>query len=90
MTERTYALIASGVVQQLLVTNEDISTMFAPGLRWVLIADPAGVSPGYHFDGTNFTAAVPPAAPASIVSLAQLQAEVAALQGAIAALMATH
>ena len=90
MAENTYALINNGVVQQLLATDQDISTLFAPGLNWVAVANPAGVMPGYLYDGTNFSAPTPPSAATSGVTLAQLQAQLAALQTAIAAFAPVH
>ncbi len=90
MTEQTYALINNGVVQQLLTTDQNISTLFAPGLEWVLMANPAGVVPGYLYDGTNFTAPTPPTVTVASVSLAELQAQLASIQVAIAALSAAH
>lgn len=90
MGEHTYALITNGVVQQLLTTEQDISALFAPGLRWVLVANPTGSCPGCLYDGTNFTAPIPPNASASTVTLAELQEEIVTLQRAIAAFAAAQ
>ena len=86
MKEQSYALIRNGVVQQLLTTDQDIASMFAPGLQWVQVADPGSVSPGDLYNGTSFTAPAPLAAPAGGMTLAALQAELATLQRAVAAL----
>ena len=90
MAEQTYALIVNGVVQQLLSTDQDIANLFAAGLQWVPVANPAGVAAGDLFDGTNFTAPAAPVAPAPVVTLADLEAQLASLQTAIAALSAGH
>jgi len=86
MAEQTYALIDNGVVQQLLTTDQDISTMFAPGLRWVAVEASPGIVPGSRYDGANFLPAVIPAAPAIGMSLSDVQADLARLQNALTAL----
>lgn len=85
MTAQTYALINNGVVQQVLTTDQDISTLFAPGLQWVPVSSATVASPGYLYDGSNFTAPAPLAAAATTPTLATLQAQLAALQAALSA-----
>jgi hypothetical protein len=92
MTAQIYALIKDGVVQQVLSTEQDISKMFAAGLRWVAVGS-HDVAPGYHYDGSNFVAPEPPEAPVGAAvggGLAELQAQVAALHGAVSALSVNH
>ena len=83
---KTYARIQDGLIVELLTTDGNISTMFNPTLVWLDVSSQSGIAEGWSFDGENF---VPPAAPASPVTLptiAELQAQIAALSAQLAAL----
>ena len=88
MKQQSYALICQGVVQQLLTSDADLTTMFAPGLHWIAITGTEVVSPGYLYDGSAFKAPTLATIPARSLSLAEIEAELVKLRGAVAALMA--
>ena len=83
---RTYARIHDGRVAEILKTEGDIKAMFHPSLAWVDITAQPNVVEGWHFDGTKFTA--PPAAPPAdaVVTVAELQAQLARLSAQLATL----
>lgn len=54
---KTYARIFEGTVVELFSTDGDITEMFHPDLIWVECGD--GVSEGWGYDGTVFTAPAP-------------------------------
>ena len=87
---KTYARIQDGLVAELLETDGDITSMFSPALIWVDISSLFNVAEGWRYDGTSFEApsAPPPAAPAP--TIAELQAQIAALGVQIAALVAKN
>ena len=82
---RTYARIESGAVAELLATDEDITQLFHPDLRWVEVTGQpveVGWMDGEHGFGP------PPPAPVEAVqpTLAQLQAQLNELARRLAAL----
>jgi hypothetical protein len=83
---RTYARIRSGLVVELLKTDGDITSMFNPELVWVEVSSQPNIAEGWHFDGESFLppTAPPPMPPAPTV--AELQAQIAALGAQLAAL----
>jgi hypothetical protein len=87
---KTYARIRSGLVAELLKTDGDITSMFNPELVWVDVSAQQDIAEGWQFDGTSFTAPLvaPTAAPAP--TIAELQAQIAALGAKIAALSAKN
>ena len=87
MKQQSYALICQGVVQQLLTTDADLTTMFAPGLHWIAITGTEGVTPGYLYDGSGFAAPTLASISTPSLSLAEIEAELVKLHGAVAALM---
>lgn len=90
MIDKTYALINKGIVQQVLSTEGDISTMFAPGLKWVPVAAGTDVAPGFVYDGAKFSAAVPPSGADPVMSVAAVESQLAILQGAVARIAAAQ
>ncbi len=82
---RTYARIQDGCVAELLKTDGDITAMFNPELVWIDVSAQPSVAEGWQFNGTTFTTPVivPPTAP--VVTLAELQAQIAALSAQLAA-----
>ncbi len=84
---KTYARIQDGRVAELLKTDGDIANMFNPGLVWVDVSAHSEVGAGWLFDGTNFRAPSPPPPPhAAVATIADLQAQLAAVSAQIAAL----
>lgn len=86
---KTYARIQDGLVAELLQTDDNIVTMFHPALIWVDVSSEPEVSYGWVYNGKNFTAppAFPPVEPAP--TIAELQAQIAAL-GAQLAVLSRH
>jgi hypothetical protein len=86
MLMKTYARIQDGSVAELLTTSGNIADMFNPGLIWVDVSAHPKVAGGWQFDGTNFT---PPASPppgTTVPTIAQLQAQLAAISAELAAI----
>jgi hypothetical protein len=83
---KRYARIQDGVVAELLATNGDIVAMFNPALIWIDVSSELEVAEGYSFDGTHFTPPLVPPAVASVPTIAELQARIAALAAELAAL----
>lgn len=83
---RTYARIQNGLVVELLKTDSDIAKLFPPELVWVDVSGQPNVKDGWRYDGKSFTApsTVPPAAP--LPTIAELQAQLAALNAKMAML----
>jgi hypothetical protein len=85
MATKTFARIQDGAVAELFATDADISLLFAPALVWVDVTDIKGVTQGWRYDGSVFTAP-PPVSAQPAPSLAELQAQLQALAAQIAAL----
>lgn len=83
---RTYARIQGGCVAELLKTDGDITAMFNPALVWIDISAQPSVAEGWQFDGTTFTPPVIVSPTPPVVTLAELQAQIAALSAQLAAL----
>lgn len=67
MPAQTYARIDGGLVVELLITSQDIATLFNPALLWVVAT--AGVAVGWSYAGGVFS-------PPPTLSLADKQARV--------------
>jgi hypothetical protein len=86
MTMRKFARIDDGLVAELLTTDGDITAMFSPALIWIDVSNGPAVAEGWRYDGTNFLPPAPvPAAPTG-PTIADLQAQIAALAAELAAL----
>jgi hypothetical protein len=85
---KTYARIQDARVAELFATDGDITSMFNPALVWVDISSRPDIVEGWTYDGAAF--APPPAPPptASGPTIAQLQAQIAALSAQLATLAA--
>jgi hypothetical protein len=83
---KTYARIQNGIVAELLRTDGDITRMFNPALVWVDVSSRTDLAEGWHFDGTQFTRPAEQQPAARVPSVAELQAQLAALSAQIAAL----
>jgi len=83
---RTYARIQDGMVAELLRTDGDITKMFNAALVWMDVSSQPDVAEGWRVAGENFAPPVValPLAPAP--TIADLQAQVAALAAQLAAL----
>lgn len=82
---QTYARVVDGVVVELFSTAQPMAQLFHPALNWVPVGGQK-VAVGFVQQGGGFVP--PPAAPAlpHVPSLAELQAEIAALAAKVAAL----
>ncbi len=83
---KTYARISNQTIVELLTTDADPTQLFYPSLQWVDVTGQT-VAIGWVQSATGFTAPPPP--PPVVIqapTLAQLQAELAALSAQIAAL----
>jgi hypothetical protein len=88
---RTYARILNGVVVELFTTAAAIGTLFNPAIIWVDVTGNTTVQIGWvQQSGGGFvappTATVPTGAAVAVVSLANLQAQLSALQAELTAL----
>ena len=86
---KTYARIEAGTVVELLTTQDDITKLFHPALRWVAVDTPA-VAVGW-VEGPNGLAAPPPpppqpAPPPPPPTLDELHARINELAAKVAAL----
>lgn len=83
---RTFARIQDGVVAELLKTDADIKSLFAPGLVWVDVSSQPAVRECWLHDGKAFTP--PPALPAAAAppTVAELQAQLAMFGARLTAL----
>ena len=90
MPLRTYARIQDGRVAELLTTDGDILEMFNRALVWIDASSVPGIAEGWSFDGASFA---PPLDPAPLgppaPSVAELQAQIAALSAQLAVLSKT-
>jgi hypothetical protein len=86
---RDYARILDGRVAEIFSTDQDISTLFNPALVWVDVTG-KGVAAGWTWDGNSFAAPALPLPAASSLSLADLQAQIAALGAQLASLIAQN
>jgi hypothetical protein len=83
---RTYARITAGAVDELIVTDQDITRLFHPSLHWVDVTG-RGVKVGWVMAGDGFAPPPPPqAAPPAQPTLAQLQAQLTELSARVAKL----
>ncbi len=83
---KTYARVQDGLIAELLKTDGDITSMFNPSLAWVDVSSHPDVTEGWSFDGKDFTPPpAPPPAP-SAPTIAELQAQVAAISAQLAVL----
>lgn len=83
---KNYARIDGGVVAEMLSTDGDITTMFHPGLVWVVA--PVGVLPGYSYSEGIFAApvaVVPDLADIKAAKLVELAADFALRMGSVKA-----
>ena len=83
---RTYARIQNGVVAETLKTSSDITKMFNPTLVWIDVTTQAEVREGWHFDGKKFSPPPESATAAPMPTIAELRAQLAALDAKITAL----
>jgi hypothetical protein len=83
---KTYARIQDGRVAEVLKTDRDIRAMFNPLLVWVDVSSQPDVVEGWDFDGTHFTPPAEPPAAAQLPTIAELQAQLAAITAQLAAL----
>ncbi len=83
---RTYARIQDGRIAELLQTDGDITAMFNPALVWIDVTSQPNVAEGWEFDGSSFAAPAPVTPPPPLVTIAELQAQIAALSAQLAAL----
>jgi hypothetical protein len=83
---RTYARIQDGVVAELLKTDADVTSLFAPGLAWVDVSAQPEVRESWRLDGKTF--APPPELPATVSapSVAELRARLAVIDARLAEL----
>lgn len=84
---KTYARISQGRVVELLTTSQDVSLLFHPSLQWVEVTNhPPLVGWAQQQDG-SFSAPTQPPASLQPPTLAELEAQLAALAAQIAALL---
>lgn len=84
---RDYARILDGRVAEIFSTDQDISTLFTPALLWVDVTGKQ-LTIGWTWDGSSFAAPAFPPPDVSSPTLAELQAQVAALSARLASLAA--
>jgi hypothetical protein len=85
---KIYARICEGCVAELFTTDEEISTLFHPSVKWLdVTGQPPQVGWLQQQDGSF---AAPPTAPSvvEVPTITKLQAQLAALAAQIAALQA--
>lgn len=88
---KTYARLDGPTVAELFATNADLATLFNPALVWVDVTSSPAVEIGWvQQTGGGFAApaatAVPDGAGVAVVSFANLQAQLSALQAMLTAL----
>ncbi len=83
---KTYARVQDGLVAELLKTDGDITSMFSPSLVWVDVSSQPNIAEGWNFDGTNFTPPSPPPPQSPVPTIADLQAQIAAISAQLATL----
>jgi hypothetical protein len=83
---KTYARIQGGIVAELLRTDGDITAMFHPALVWVDVSSRPEIAEGWSFDGQHFVSPSVPPPVAPVPTIAELQAQIAALGAQLAAL----
>ncbi len=76
---KTYARIEDGLVSELFKTDRDVTSMFNPSLVWVDASSHPDIAEGWHYDGTKFTPPPPPPPSTPLPTMAQLQAQLAAI-----------
>lgn len=85
---KTYARIQSERVAELVSTDQDITTMFHRDIPWVDVTSVNGIAVGWIYDGQHFSPPDSPEPTVPVVSLSQLQAQLAALSSQLNALAA--
>lgn len=84
---QTYARLENGVVMEIIATDQDIKTMFSPGLVWVEITNITPLpAEGWTYDGTAF--APPPGPSLDQVKAAKIVELTSAADAAIGGLVA--
>jgi hypothetical protein len=84
---KTYARIQDGRVAELFATDADMRQLFHASLMWVDVTAQDAVDIGWTFDGANFAAPAEISRPtAAGVTIADLQRQLALLNGQLAAL----
>ena len=86
MRMRRFARVQDGRVAEVTAFTTDPVGIFHPDLCWVEVAEPSDVALGWLYDGTRFSEPVDRVVPSPEITLAGLQAQLAALTARIAAL----
>ena len=81
-----YARIQDGVVAELFATADDITTLFNPALVWVPWPEGITIAEGWLYENGTFTPPAPVSSPPE-PSLAELQAQLQALEARVSALL---
>jgi hypothetical protein len=83
---RTYARVQDGMVAELLRTDGDITNMFNAALVWLDVSSQPDIADGWNFDGESFTPPVISSPTASLPTIAELRAQIAALDAQLTVL----
>jgi hypothetical protein len=86
---KDYARISDGRVAEIFSTDKDISTLFNAALVWVDVTGKQ-VAVGWTWDGHSFAAPALPPPNLPSPTLADLQAQIAALSAQLASLVAEN
>lgn len=87
MSMKKYARVQNGIVAELLVTEGNISEMFAPGIIWVDASSVQNVTEGWLVEGGQFVQpTVPEISNKRLPTLTELRQQLAFLEGRIAEL----
>jgi hypothetical protein len=88
---KTYARVVNGVVMELFSTAANIATLFPASIVWVDVTNVSGVQVGWvQQPGGGFAAPAAQTPTVPVVTLASVQAQLAALQTEVNQLAAAN